>query len=173
LACVCVQVAGARLTDAAPWGGGTLGDALLAPTVLYVRPVLQLIQQLPVKVRLLGTLLEGCSLLTTDKEAVLLQWVCSLTWAACYRRRALMCAVPEGNVHHAGPGAHDRRRLPGKHPPRGALQTRIDRSAWDVPELFQWLQKVRHVDVPSSCLCNADQTGQQIGLHRGEIVMTS
>jgi phosphoribosylaminoimidazole (AIR) synthetase len=57
----CAQVAGAQLTDAAPWGGGTLGDALLAPTVLYVRPVLQLIQQLPVKVRLLVTLTEASS----------------------------------------------------------------------------------------------------------------
>ena len=47
-----MQVAGAQLTDSAPWGG-TLGDALLAPTVLYVRPVLKLIQQLPVKVRTL------------------------------------------------------------------------------------------------------------------------
>jgi phosphoribosylaminoimidazole (AIR) synthetase len=42
-----------QLTDTAPWGGdGTLGDALLAPTVLYVRPVLKLIQQLPVKVQM-------------------------------------------------------------------------------------------------------------------------
>jgi phosphoribosylaminoimidazole (AIR) synthetase len=48
-----VQVAGVQLTDTAPWGGGgTLGDALLAPTVLYVRPVLKLIQQLPVKVQM-------------------------------------------------------------------------------------------------------------------------
>ena len=40
-----------QLTDTAPWGDdSTLGDALLAPTVLYVRPVLKLIQQLPVKV---------------------------------------------------------------------------------------------------------------------------
>lgn len=49
-----VQVSGTKLTDAAPWGGGTFGDALLAPTVLYVRPVLKLIQQLPVKVNASG-----------------------------------------------------------------------------------------------------------------------
>lgn len=47
-------MSGTRLGDAAPWGGGTFGDALLAPTVLYVRPVLKLMQQLPVKVLFLA-----------------------------------------------------------------------------------------------------------------------
>lgn len=86
-----LQVAGAQLTDTAPWGGGTLGDALLAPTVLYVRPVLKLIQQLPVK----------------------------------------------GLVHMTGGGFPE--NIP-RVVPKG-LQTRIDRSAWEVPELFRWLQK--------------------------------
>ena len=52
-------MAGAQLTDTAPWGGGTLGDALLAPTVLYVRPVLKLIQQLPVKVQMFIMLIDA------------------------------------------------------------------------------------------------------------------
>lgn len=43
-------MSGTQLTDQVPWGEGTFGDALLAPTVLYVRPVLKLLQQLPVKV---------------------------------------------------------------------------------------------------------------------------
>ena len=49
--CTCIQVSNTQLGDAVPWGEGSFGDALLAPTIIYVRPVLKLIQQCAVKVR--------------------------------------------------------------------------------------------------------------------------
>ena len=48
-----------------------------------------------------------------------------------------MCAV-QGLVHMTGGGFPE--NIP-RVVPKG-LQTRIDRSAWEVPELFRWLQKV-------------------------------
>jgi phosphoribosylformylglycinamidine cyclo-ligase len=38
------EVGGLGWGDPAPWGGGTLGEALLAPTRIYVRPVLEAIR---------------------------------------------------------------------------------------------------------------------------------
>jgi len=40
---------GYSLQDSVPELGGTLGDALLAPTKIYVKPLLALLEQLPVK----------------------------------------------------------------------------------------------------------------------------
>ena len=48
-----------------------------------------------------------------------------------------MCAM-QGLVHMTGGGFPE--NIP-RVVPKG-LQTRIDRSAWEVPELFRWLQKV-------------------------------
>ena len=47
------QASGAGLRDAAPEGPGTLGDALLKPTAIYVRQILSLADAVPVKVRAL------------------------------------------------------------------------------------------------------------------------
>ena len=44
----------------------------------------------------------------------------------------------QGLVHMTGGGFPE--NIP-RVVPKG-LQTRIDRSAWDVPQLFQWLQQV-------------------------------
>ena len=43
------QVSGTRLADATPWAGGTFGEALLAPTAIYVRRLLSLMDAVPVK----------------------------------------------------------------------------------------------------------------------------
>jgi phosphoribosylaminoimidazole (AIR) synthetase len=48
-----------------------------------------------------------------------------------------LCAL-QGLVHMTGGGFPE--NIP-RVVPKG-LQTRIDRSAWEVPDLFQWLQKV-------------------------------
>ena len=45
------QVSGTQLADATPWGAGTFGDALLAPTTIYVRRLLSLMDRVTVKVR--------------------------------------------------------------------------------------------------------------------------
>lgn len=45
-----VQVSGTSLADACPWGPSTIGEALLAPTVIYVEPVLKLIEAAAIKV---------------------------------------------------------------------------------------------------------------------------
>ena len=45
-----VQVSNTSLQDAAPWGGGTIGQALLEPTVIYVEPLLELMEQTRLKV---------------------------------------------------------------------------------------------------------------------------
>ena len=45
------QVSGTRLSDETPWGGGTFGDVLLAPTTIYVRRLLSLMDRVAVKVR--------------------------------------------------------------------------------------------------------------------------
>lgn len=47
---VIVQVSGTRLSDPTPWGNGTFGEALLAPTIIYVRRLLSLIEAVNVKV---------------------------------------------------------------------------------------------------------------------------
>ena len=46
------QVSGTQLGDATPWAGGTFGEALLAPTTIYVRRLLSLMDKVAVKVRL-------------------------------------------------------------------------------------------------------------------------
>ena len=45
------QVSGTQLADATPWSGGTFGDALLAPTNIYVRRLLSLMDKVAVKVQ--------------------------------------------------------------------------------------------------------------------------
>lgn len=45
-----MQVSGTSLADPAPWGATTIGEALLAPTVIYVEAVLKLIQLAAIKV---------------------------------------------------------------------------------------------------------------------------
>lgn len=47
------QVSGTSLTDQTPWEGGTFGDALLAPTVIYVQRLLSLLSVVDVKVEML------------------------------------------------------------------------------------------------------------------------
>jgi hypothetical protein len=44
------QVSGTSLSDPTPWGGGTFGEVLLAPTIIYVRRLLSLIEAVDVKV---------------------------------------------------------------------------------------------------------------------------
>ena len=44
------QASGTGLHDAAPGGGGTIGQALLEPTVIYVPRILSLADAVPVKV---------------------------------------------------------------------------------------------------------------------------
>lgn len=44
------QVSGASLSDKAPWGDTSFGDALLAPTEIYVKRLLSLIDNVNVKV---------------------------------------------------------------------------------------------------------------------------
>jgi phosphoribosylaminoimidazole (AIR) synthetase len=137
-------VAGAQLTDTAPWGGGgTLGDALLAPTVLYVRPVLKLIQQLPVKVRTSSGLRSSLQVVHACRHAVelaeaALSLVADTGWARQQNARDASMCIVQGLVHMTGGGFPE--NIP-RVVPKG-LQTRIDRSAWEVPELFRWLQKV-------------------------------
>lgn len=43
-------MSGTGLSDAAPWGNGTFGEALLAPTTIYVRRLLSLMERVDVKV---------------------------------------------------------------------------------------------------------------------------
>ena len=45
-----MQVSGTSLADPAPWGAATIGEALLAPTVIYVEAVLKLIEAAAIKV---------------------------------------------------------------------------------------------------------------------------
>ena len=51
----------------------------------------------------------------------------------------------QGLVHMTGGGFPE--NIP-RVVPKG-LQTRIDRSAWEVPELFRWLQKVGRIVLAS------------------------
>ena len=44
-------MSGTSLEDPAPWGGGTIGQALLQPTVIYVEPVRKLTELTTIKVR--------------------------------------------------------------------------------------------------------------------------
>ena len=46
-----VQASGTGLHDPAPSGQGTIGQALLEPTVIYVPRILSLAEAVPVKVR--------------------------------------------------------------------------------------------------------------------------
>ena len=39
-----------ELDHEVPWGGGTIGEALLEPTVIYVPIVMQLLEKVAVKV---------------------------------------------------------------------------------------------------------------------------
>lgn len=145
-------MSGAQLTDTAPWGGGTLGDALLAPTVLYVRPVLQLIQQLPVKVWMPSChtiSLAGGSCQQTCMRLCRHAIQPSQMQAGCCQGDS-MCAM-QGLVHMTGGGFPE--NIP-RVVPKG-LQTRIDRSAWEVPELFRWLQKVGLSVCRSRRICSA------------------
>jgi len=144
-------VSGTQLTDRVPWGEGTFGDALLAPTVLYVRPVLKLLQQLPVKVsKLQKTLFLHAA--KYDKLPCLGFGIGtgSLDPPASASRHSSsqfsVLAEPEkptlgrlqGLIHMTGGGFPE--NIP-RVVPKG-LQTRVDCSAWDIPELFKWLQQV-------------------------------
>lgn len=84
-----------HLHGPAPGGSGSIGEALLAPTVIYVPQILSLAETVPVK----------------------------------------------GVVHITGGGFYENipRILPG------GLGCEIDRSAWAIPELFNWLQKAGNV----------------------------
>lgn len=79
----------------------TVGEALLTPTRLYVRPIRQLLQHYPVKKR-----------------------------------------VVRGLANITGGGLPDNL---GRILPPGR-RARIDRKAWATPPLFQWLQKLGHVE---------------------------
>ncbi len=48
--CLCLQVSGTDLNDQVPWGNGTFGEALLAPTIIYVQRLLSLLDVADVKV---------------------------------------------------------------------------------------------------------------------------
>lgn len=48
--CFCLQVSGTGLNDQVPWGNGTFGEALLAPTIIYVQRLLSLVDVADVKV---------------------------------------------------------------------------------------------------------------------------
>lgn len=54
-----MQVSNTDLGDQTPWGSGTFGDALLAPTIIYVQRLLSLIDIADVKVSLV-TLMWAC-----------------------------------------------------------------------------------------------------------------
>ena len=56
------QVSGTRLSDEVTWGGGTFGDALLAPTQIYVKRLLSLIDRVDVKARCVRSPQHRCSL---------------------------------------------------------------------------------------------------------------
>lgn len=109
-------MAGAQLTDTAPWGGGgTLGDALLAPTVLYVRPVLKLIQQLPVKVQMFIMLIDACL------QSTHMGGCANVALSPAWMQVGHISRSPPGfHVRCTGTGAHDRWRVPGEHPAGGA-----------------------------------------------------
>lgn len=55
------QVSGTRLSDEVPWGSGTFGDALLAPTQIYVKRLLSLIDRVDAKVRCISSPQHACS----------------------------------------------------------------------------------------------------------------
>lgn len=89
-----LELSGTSLHARAPWspsGGLTVGESLLAPTALYVRPVLGLLE----KVRVLGL------------------------------------------VHITGGGFQE--NIP-RVVPRG-MAARVRRGAWEVPELFRWIER--------------------------------
>lgn len=46
------QVSGTKLEEKVPWGDATFGQALLAPTIIYVSRVLSLRKKVDVKVRI-------------------------------------------------------------------------------------------------------------------------
>ena len=57
-----LQVSGTSLADEVSWGSGTFGDALLAPTQIYVKRLLSLIDRVDVKVRCISSPQHICSL---------------------------------------------------------------------------------------------------------------
>ncbi|CAL8460834.1 g365 [Coccomyxa elongata] len=92
-----LEVSGTGLNDQVPWGNGTFGEALLAPTIIYVQRLLSLLDVADVK----------------------------------------------GVVHITGGGFPE--NIPRVVPKDKDLGFRIDRSSWEVPLLFQWLQSAGNV----------------------------
>lgn len=138
---------------------------LLAPTVIYVRDVLKLIEVAQVKVRagralpplwtirvpvrpgfqraccLVAGVPSGRKLLAPPVHPQSVPVGATLpdpTPANCPSPGPLLAAA-QGLVHITGGGFPE--NIP-RVVPKG-LATQIDRSAWEIPALFQWVQKVR------------------------------
>lgn len=92
-----VEVAGLKLTDPAPWDGTrSLGEVLLEPTVIYVKRVLALHEEVGLK----------------------------------------------GVVHITGGGMTE--NIP-RVIPKG-LGVEIDPKAWQLPPLFEWIQRAGRIE---------------------------
>ena len=115
-----LQVSGTSLEDEVSWGSGTFGDALLAPTQIYVKRLLSLIDRVDVKVRCSGSPQNRCSLLPDHHACIaalpsrnnlyqsITSAASSLSWRPCTtdpRVASWICLCAGGHSHH-------RRRLP-------------------------------------------------------------
>lgn len=150
------QVSGTSLTDQTPWEGGTFGDALLAPTVIYVQRLLSLLSVVDVKVEMLISISMYSTVgVAAASIAVPQSMPCQahLKWSGCV----------QGVVHITGGGFPE--NIPRVVPKEKDLGFSINRSSWDIPPLFQWLQSVRFKIIFASgsccCMASAPQCCQQ------------
>ena len=144
----CMQVSTTSLSDPVPWDSSrSFGDALLAPTEIYVKRLLSLIDIVDVKVSAAATVAHPLASSCGDS---CLSWRWKLR--SLHASMALLQALSlqgsglQGVVHITGGGFPE--NIPRIVPKGKDLGFRIQKSAWNVPPLFQWLQQVKASDLP-------------------------